>query len=54
MQNDTRIAVDLAKAVFVIAVSDRPGPLRPMTIDWLSRARIPSWSPRWASRSFPG
>jgi transposase len=25
MQNDTRIAVDLAKAVFEIAVSDRPG-----------------------------
>jgi hypothetical protein len=25
MQNDTRIAVDVAKAVFEIAVSDRPG-----------------------------
>jgi transposase len=25
MQNDTRIAVDLAKSVFEIAVSDRPG-----------------------------
>jgi transposase len=25
MQNDTRIAVDLAKAVFEIAVSNRPG-----------------------------
>jgi transposase len=25
MQNDTRIAVDLAKAVFEIALSDRPG-----------------------------
>jgi hypothetical protein len=25
MQNDTRIAVDLAKAVFEVAVSDRPG-----------------------------
>ena len=28
MQNDTRIAVDLAKAVFEIAVSDRPGRVR--------------------------
>jgi hypothetical protein len=25
MQNDTRIAVDVAKAVFELAVSDRPG-----------------------------
>ena len=25
MQNDTRIAVDVAKSVFEIAVSDRPG-----------------------------
>ena len=25
MQNDTRIAVDVAKAVFEVAVSDRPG-----------------------------
>ena len=25
MQNDTRIAVDVAKAVFEIALSDRPG-----------------------------
>jgi hypothetical protein len=25
MENDTRIAVDLAKSVFEIAVSDRPG-----------------------------
>ena len=25
MQNDTRISVDVAKAVFEIAVSDRPG-----------------------------
>ena len=25
MQNDTRISVDLAKAVFEVAVSDRPG-----------------------------
>jgi transposase len=28
MQNDTRIAVDLAKSVFEIAVSDRPGRVR--------------------------
>jgi len=25
MQNDTRISVDVAKAVFEVAVSDRPG-----------------------------
>ena len=25
MQNDTRIAVDLAKAVLEVAISDRPG-----------------------------
>ena len=25
MSNDTRIAVDIAKAVFEVAVSDRPG-----------------------------
>jgi transposase len=25
MQNDTRIGVDIAKAVFEVAVSDRPG-----------------------------
>ncbi len=25
MQNDTRIAVDVAKSVFELAVSDRPG-----------------------------
>jgi hypothetical protein len=26
MSNDTRIAVDVAKAVFELAISDRPGP----------------------------
>jgi len=25
MQNDTRIGVDIAKAVFEVAISDRPG-----------------------------
>lgn len=34
MQNDTRIAVDLAKSVFEIAVSDRPGRVGP-------RGRLP-------------
>ncbi len=38
MQNDTRIAVDLAKAVFEIAVSDRPG--RVARRERLPRARF--------------
>jgi hypothetical protein len=38
MQNDTRIAVDLAKCVFEIAVSDRPGHI--VRRERLSRAQF--------------
>ena len=44
MSNDTRIAVDVAKAVFEIAISDRPGhvvgrarPLRPQFLAFMAQ-----------------
>jgi hypothetical protein len=51
MQNDTRIAVDLAKAVFEIAVSDRPG--RVGRRERLPRAQFLSFfaQPRWTPKT---
>ena len=40
MQNDTRIAVDLAETVFEVAISDRPG--RIARRERLSRSHFPT------------
>ena len=42
MQNDTRIGVDIAKAVFQVAVSERPGKVS--RCERLKRGQWSSWA----------
>ena len=48
MSNDTRIAVDVAKAVFEIAISDRPG-----HVSRRERAEASEFLPFWPSNRRP-
>jgi hypothetical protein len=61
MANDTRIAVDVAKAVFEVAVSDRPGhvirrerPRRDQSLAPLASCRRPRSSRRPVGRPTTG